>query len=321
MRRVFLSLFLIFNSWFLAPQEVEPFLSVEAYNEAQLLFLNESSVLSFHDTKTDYVIRLLDGNGKEKDEFIFPKPEQPRTKSLLYKLSIDRFFLTVDGSSFNFCVEKGEISLTDKKPFPSPPRGTVKTMYFFDGPKSATVFLNNKEQYNVYLDSAGIRLGEKETFNTSHIGNISGFAKRLTQTPDFIYSYQTKELFFHMPTDVSFLSLDLKKNEIDIGLIYLEYKQKYVFRRYFDQISGERYAVKQDGKQFSFFETPSFGVARFSESIYALTDPLSLKYIPEAVINEKVLIRRGDKKRNENRVEYNFYLMRPENTNKLTGNK
>ncbi|MGB3149811.1 MAG: hypothetical protein WBB27_04040 [Maribacter sp.] len=261
---------------------------VKTKNHSDFLLLLSGHKLTFHDGEGEGFLSLHNAQDNLLDQYKFKSTGKP----ILSALSNDRYFLQAGNFSYNFRIENAKIVIEKKVEIPIGPNGTVDRIYFFDREKSISVFLNEFEQYNVYIDSANVRLARKETYNTGHLKGISEFTKRPETTPKLIYSRWSKELFLHMPTDASFLSVNLKSNKISMGFIYMEYEQPYTFRRYFDESLDELYVVEENGdQQPELLSVSSFGVADFAKQ-YRLVDKVQIGFTPVRIMNGQLLYQK-----------------------------
>ena len=288
-------------------QELAPILSIKAKQHSDFLLFPNGTRLAFHDEEEKSFLTLYNEANQQLDQYEFQSQEKP----LLLSLGDDRWFLELGDFAYNFAIANEKITLEKKVEISPGPKGTVDRIHFFDRAKSVRVYLNELEQYNIYIDSANVRLKEMEKYNTRHYINSQDFVSKPESTPKAIYSQWSKELFFHLPAEVSFLSIDLKTNEISIGVIYMEYKQSYTFRRYFDEWKDERYTVKEDGDENpELFSVSSFGVIDFSEEYYGLKEENPIQFVPVRIINGMLLYQKVEEKNDQ--FIHSYYLISPE---------
>ena len=289
----------------LLAQELTPIFKLKTKKYSDFLLLTDASKITLHTWGNESLLSLYSSENMLLDQYKIEEDEKP----ILTTLGNDRYFLQSGNFSYNFRVANDKIIIEKKVEIPVGPKGTVERIYFFDRAKSVSVFLNEFEQANVYVDSAGVRLTKNEKYNTNHLRGISEFTKRPETTSKIIYSMWSKELFFHMPTDASFLSVNLKSNKISIGFIYMEYNQKYTFRRYFDELSDNLYVLEELGTLSpKLFSVSSFGVAVFSEESEKVHKP-QIGFTPSRIINGKLLYKKIEKQGDFFNHEY--YLFSP----------
>lgn len=301
-------------------QSLMPVFQGKAQKNLKLLYLSDNRKVTFHDWDNKGFLSLYDQNDSLVDQqelYIAPPTEE---EIILLSLGKGRYFLQAEGHSYNFKIDASKIIREEVRPIPKGPKGTVKRVAFFDGPKSITVYLNELEQYNVYIDSAGVQIDKMEKFYASHLGNIKQFVQRPVETPIVTYSPFSKELFFHLPTEVSFLSVSLKKNDISIGLIYMEYQQKYSFRRYFDQLSDQRYVLKENGDDgLHLFTVSGFDVITFSNEYQSNVKMWPVSFTPSGIVDGKLLLNKVFDKADGKFYEYYLVTIEDAKDKKILG--
>lgn len=292
---------------FLEAQQIAPIQTVKTKHHSDFLLFPNGDRLVFHTGKDESILTLYNEGNQKLDEYAFQALEQP----LLVTLSDNRCFLQLGDFAYNFSIEKGNIVLEEKVEIIPGPEGTIDRIHFFDREKSVRMYLNKLEQFNVYIDSAGVRIKELEKYNSPYRIQSKDLVPKPKNTPKIIYSQWTKELFFHLPADASFLSVDLGTNEISIGVIRMEYKQSYTFRRYFDEWKDQRYVLKEDGAQLpELFPVSSFSVVDFAKEYNLLKKTKAIQFVPIRIINEKLLYRKVEEKNNH--WMHTYYLIEPD---------
>lgn len=304
--------FLFFSN--ILAQSLAPVFQGKAESKLEFLYLSNDSKITFHDWNGKGLLSLYDESSSLVDQQEIDAAPLKDEEIILLYLGGSRYFLQTEKHSYNFRIDASKIVIEEKRDIPDGPRGTVKRIFFFDGPKSITVFLNEFEQYNVFVDSADVQIDKKESFGTSHLGNIKQFVQRPVDTPIVTYSSFSKELFFHLPTEVSFLSVSLALNKISYGLIYMEYQQKYTFRRYFDQLADQRFVLKENGDDgLHLFTVSGFDVITFSNEYQSNVEMWPVSFTPSGIVDGKLLLKRAlDKAEGK---FYEYYLIEIEEAN------
>jgi hypothetical protein len=300
----------------LVAQDLKAEIAIKTKNYSDFLLLPNRYKLTYHDWDTASFLSLYSAQNELLDQLQFNLIDKP----ILESLGNNRYFLQSNEYSYNFKILDSKILIDKKVLIPLGSEGTVERLYFFDGNKSISVFINEIEQYNIYIDSADVRLAKKETYNTGHLKGVGEFAKRQQKTPRAIYSRWSKELFLQMPTDASIVSVSLKSNKISIGFIYMEYAQKYTFRRYFDEVRDKRYVLEENGdQQPELFSVSSFGIADFSRE-YPLVSKFQIGFTPKRIVDGKLLYNKRESKGDHFNHEY-FLVSLEQANSKIFRNK
>ncbi|NVK82941.1 MAG: hypothetical protein HWE21_01395 [Cytophagia bacterium] len=290
-----------------------PYFEGETDGDFRLLLLPGQQKLTFHQWNNEAYVSLYGENNKLIDQLPIDYKSDEISETILAALGENRYFLQAGSESYNFHIESDKISLLETKALPKAPRGTIKTIFFFDAQKSLIVFINEREQYNVYIDSAGTSLKRTETYGTSHQGGVQKHPQRPQGTPVFIYSQAHKELFIHLPTDVSFLVIGFNPPDILKAGIYVEYGQQYTFRRYYDEATHQRYLLKEDGEKLTLFKSHGFAPRHFTSDYQAIDKGWILDFTPLGIYNGQLLKRNVINEGKSNL--HKFYLI-PLNTYK-----
>lgn len=291
-----------------------PYFEGQTDGDFRLLLLPDQQKLTFHQWGNEAFVSLYDQTNKLIDQLPINYKSDEISETILAALGENTYFLQAGLESYNFHIESDKITLLETKPLPKAPRGTVKTIFFFNAQKSVIVFLNEREQYNIYIDSAGTSLKKTESFGTGHQGGVQSHPQRPEDTPVFIYSEIHQELFLHLPTDISFVVISLlHPPDILKAVIYVEYGQQYTFRRYYDEATHQRYLLKEDGEKLTLFKSNGFAPRHFTSDYQAIDEGWVLDFTPHSIYDGQLLksnvIGEGKSKLHE------FYLI-PLNTSR-----
>tara|TARA_R110001599_G_scaffold351069_2_gene582122 strand:- start:945 stop:1868 length:924 start_codon:yes stop_codon:yes gene_type:complete len=273
--------------------------------QLELIVLTSGKIttLERHNTKT--ILALYNG-GQLVDELELNIITKEEEVPVFLSLGAERFFLQLGDYAFNFWVSQNKIVQEKKVAIPDGPLGATEKILFIDDNISVEHYLNSREQYNVYIKLDGKLLKKNEKFNTSHLGGLASFQKTPKTTPRLIYSPFNKELFFHQPTDISYVRVELSEPDITIGLMYLEYNQSYTLRRYFDQLTGNRYVLKENKQKRTLLKVSSFNGSPFDNEYQTTPNKWDVNKTPYAIVGGKLLIKETKKVKDLN--EYRFYL-------------
>ncbi|MGW8122015.1 hypothetical protein ACV07N_05090 [Roseivirga echinicomitans] len=273
--------------------------------QLDLIVLTSGKIITLerHNTKT--VLAFYNGD-QLVDELELNISAKEEEVPVFLSLGAERFFLQLGDYAFNFTVSQNKIVQEKKVAIPDGPMGTTEKVLFIDDGISVEHYLNSREQYNVYIKLEGKLLKKNEKFNTSHLGALDSFQKTPKTTPRLIYSPLNKELFFHQPTDISYVGVELSEPDINIGLMYLEPNQSYTLRRYFDQITGDRYVLKEDKENRTLLKVSSFKGSPFDNEYQTTPNKWGVSETPYAIVGGKLLIMETKKVKGLN--EYRFYL-------------